>query len=236
MMKKRTMIAAAALTVLLTGCGGNAGTEVSETDVVSSVASEVESALESSAENATEAETEAPTAAELEDNCIEWIGMKIYYPGQFEEVDTGIFEGALSAEQGYFLYSLDRSYEEDHNVDNLTAADVPEILSYNIYKKVEEVYSCYEDRYSVSVETEEATEVLGCPFIYRTGVIHTEESDTSADLHYAAYYGVVHLDVYDVEKAPVCWMAFSESDDAETLAELEAIVKNTAKKAEFEVY
>ncbi|MBQ7014081.1 MAG: hypothetical protein IJN11_09260 [Oscillospiraceae bacterium] len=234
MMKKRTMIAAAVLSVMLTACGSTAATEESKTESPAPTKQqEVENVTEPETEIQTEAQSEEP-----EDRQVNGIDLTVYYPSDLKKIDTFFYGGTHgeTEQMTYFLYGQSLLYQENNPDEDFAAADVADILANDIVNKMREAYPSSEDKFSMSVETEAEAEVLGRPFLYRTGVMHAEELDQSADLNYAGYFGVVPMEGYDVEKVPVCWIAFTESDDPQALAELEAIVQNAAEKAEFIVY
>ena len=99
-----------------------------------------------------------------------------------------------------------------------------------------EAYPSSDEGFSMDVKTEEETEVLGEKFIYRTGTIHVEELDESADLNYSAYFGIMPFSKYSDDITPICWIAFTESNDPQVLNEIDEIAKNAAEMAVYDEY
>lgn len=194
------------------------------------------SPTDNSSESTTDTQTEPETEPELPKTRAVGGSFRLYIPSSFEDMlasDRGLFKQTLeNGDEVYFLHSAAADYAEARDDNDFTEYDVPAILQDRIYTDIKHYYPSYKENLSFTTETEEPKTVLDFPFLFRTGMMHTEMMDKIADLHYAAYYGVVTYAIYDIEKAPIQWLAFCDTDDPDTIQHLEELVHNAAESAE----
>lgn len=185
---------------------------------------------------------ETTTESDSDSDYFNWDYLNFYLPSWLHYEDMYgyyVFSGNLTtndkiyyhfASSGYYDSSRP-DYIQDYNYKN-----APEIIGYSLDKVVFEFYPYFEDKYSVTVDTEETVECNGYPFLRRTGVIHTEkyaDQGEIADLDYVAYYGCMDMEMFDGRSVPMMWAAFSEVTDENTKVDMEMLVDTAARDAEW---
>lgn len=235
MNKMKAFVVAVLVCTMFSSCGEK-DTKSESTASESVVSTETDTVeAEESVSETTEQITEATT--EQSDIKLHNFGVETYIPSDFEEQftrDGYLFKSHLdNGDDVYFVYCGYAFYTDD-NPDDFTTADISDILKNFLYHNIDLNFSTFEDDLSFTVETETDENVLDCPFIYRTGMIHTEYNEENADLSYSAYYGIVPIKNYNIEKAPVMWIAYSDTENEETISYMQEVVKGVAENAQFE--
>ena len=232
MKHNRTGIAALLLAsvLCLTACGGESSAAPQSSASADVSVSETDAPAESSEEESA-AETDAPAPAE-DNTVIDYGSLSIQIPSSFHITsgEPGSYRGETEHNPKVaFLYCEDAYYKSRHEGEEYTYKDVQDCLKSNIFGKLRDHYSCYEDTCEITVDSEEEVDVLGKPFVLRKGVT----SNTETTLHYVGCYGVQDSHKRDLTDIPFAWIAYTEETSEEALAEIEEIVRNATKSAEF---
>lgn len=236
MNKMKAFVAAVLVCTMFSSCGekDTESQSTSETSVVSTETTTVES--EESVPEITEQITEV--TSELSKGTEIWhYDLKSYIPSDFEEKFTReghLFEAHLdNGDDVYFVYCGFAYYTDDHDSD-FTPLDVVDILKSYVSRNVGLEFPTTEDNLSFTVDTETEETILDCSFLYHTGVMHTKYVDEKNDLAFAAYYGIIPIKSSNIEKAPVMWIAYSDTENEETISYMQEVVKGMAENARFE--
>lgn len=214
-------------------------TEDTEQSSADDTAASAEAEPQEDTASAAETESEAPVIDYTRKLDRYLINLEI--PGQFRDLlarDRGLFRETLdSGEEVYFSHNGRMGYEELNGTD-YTIYDVPEILKPELISDIDIYYPTDTETLLYTVETEEEREVLGCTFIYRTGIMHTEIHNQQADLHFAGYFGRLYIKDFELgsDYEPIQWLAFCETDDPEIIKYLEELVQNAAENAVYKDY
>lgn len=237
MKHNQTVIAALLLAsaLCLTACGGesSAAPQSSASADVSVIETDAEPAESSEEESA--AETDAPAPAE-DNTVIDYGSLSIQVPGSFHigSGEPGLYLGETEHNpKVVFLYCEEKYYKSKHEDETYTAADVPEIMKTKISSKLGSYYSSMDtDEYTV--DAEEEVDVLGAKFILRKGsVLCAPGSSSEETLQFAGCYGVLDSQKSGQKDVPFAWIAYTEETSEEALTEIEEIIRNATKSAQF---
>ena len=236
MNKMKAFVVAVLVCTMFSSCGekDTESESTSSESVVSTETDTVES--EESVSEITEQITEV-TSELSKDTELLGYGIKSYIPSDFEEKftrDGYLFESHLdNGDDVYFVYCGYAFYTDDYP-DDFTTSDISDILKGDVSNNVGLEFPTTEDNLSFTVDTEIEETILDCSFLYHTGVMHTKYVDDENDLAFAAYYGIVPIKNYNIEKAPVMWIAYSDTENEETISYMQEVVKGMAENAQFE--
>lgn len=186
---------------------------------------------ETSAEESTEATL--PHLQSEEYTKIDWGSLSIQIPKDFYYVDIGCYYGTTEHNQkAYFVYTQDSYYKEEHPDEEYTAADVQKIIDNRINFGNFYSYVLVNGDAHEANSTEEI-DVLGTPFILQKGTVHSATQEEN--LQYVGCYGVIDAKQEEGpnDDIPLAWIAYTKETSEEALADLEEVVRNAAKSAQF---
>lgn len=238
MKHNRTMIAALLLAsaLCLTACGGDSSAAPQSSASADASVIETDAAPTESSEEESAAETDAPAPAE-DNTAIEWGCLKLQIPGSFYTAtgEPGAYLGETEhSPKAVVIYCENEYYKSEHEDEEYTAADVPDILKSDIIRKLRSYYNAYESTCEITVDSQEETEVLGASFVLIKGVTRCSAgSDDETDLQYVGCYGVVDSQRSDSKDVPLAWIAYTAETSEEALTEIEEIIRNATKSAQF---
>ena len=235
MNKMKAFIVAVLVCTMFSSCGEK-DTKSESTASESVVSTETDTVeAEESVPETTEQITEATT--EQSNIKLHNFGIETYIPSDFEEqfTRTGyLFESHLdNGDDVYFVYHGYTLYTDD-NPDDFTLLDVVDIQKEYLCDNIRINFPTTDDNTSFTVDTETEESILDCPFLYRTGIMHTKYVDEKNDLAFAAYYGIVSYKPWGIEKAPIMWVAYSDTENEETISYMQEVVKFAAENAKLQ--
>lgn len=227
---------------VLSACAEGKTPQVSSNEILDSVSQESPKKYEDNTDMNSSENVVTETKASAKSDYFNWQNIKFYLPEWLSRENMygyDVFSGSLSTnDKIYYHFVTDGYYDalRTNYIENYTHKDVPDIIGDSLNKVVYEFYPYFDDKYAVSIDSEEEVESNGFPFIKRTGVIHAEKyADTGevADLQYIAYYGCMDMDMFDGRSVPMMWAAFAEVTDDKTLEDMEMLVDTAAQNAEW---
>ena len=235
MNKMKAFVVAVLVCTMFSSCGEK-DTESESTASESVVSTETDTVeAEESVPETTEQITEATT--EQSDIKLHNFGVETYIPSDFEEQftrDGYLFKSHLdNGDDVYFVYHGYTLYTDD-NPDDFTLLDVVDIQRRYLFHNIDLNFPTFEEDMIVTIESETEENIMNCPFLYHTGMIHTECYEESADLSFAAYYGIVSYKPWGIEKAPIMWVAYSDTENEETISYMQEVVKFAAENAKLQ--
>ena len=197
-------------------------------------------------ESATEA-TVPRDPAISEDSYLSEGGVELYVPDGFDTVigttvmGTKGYCGFYKETENGKIYINFNNYLGYNETDDVDLKDLPEITSEKVANGIEEIYGL-DVRYSTylndsnteyTIDSEVTETINDMEFFNQKGTldIDYEEEDGKHELDYTVYY--TFHGSYLNPKSPVSLIVFTERNNAETRAELDAIAKEIINKSQW---